>query len=220
MTYADNLKPFALSLLIGLGVLTRVCPADAAEIETLTVAGGCFWCVESDFETVPGVIEAISGYTGGTTTNPTYKKVTNGKTGHYESVQIAFDPTQVSRAKLLALFLRSVDPTDADGQFCDRGDSYRTAIFVSNPTEKAVASEAIAKAQSDLDQKIVTPVLDATRFYPAEAYHQNYYKGTKLVLTRFGPKRQSEAYKKYRAACKRDARVKELWGSAAPFVGN
>lgn len=219
MTYADNLKPFALVLLIGLAMLIRVCPANAAANETLTVAGGCFWCVESDFESVPGVIEAVSGYTGGTLKNPTYKKVTGGNTGHYEAVQITFDPARVSRAKLLALFLRSVDPTDAGGQFCDRGDSYRSAIFVSTPEERAVATKVKARAQADLGQMIVTPILDATRFYPAEANHQDYYKGTNLVLTRFGPKTQSEAYKKYRSACKRDARVKELWGNAAPFAG-
>ncbi len=219
MTLADNFKPMALVVLIGLATLMRVCPAEAAETETLTVAGGCFWCVESDFETVPGVIGAVSGYTGGSTDNPTYKQVTRGGTGHYESVQITFDPGRVSRANLLAMFLRSVDPTDAGGQFCDRGDSYRTAIFVSNAGEKVIATQVKAQAQSDLGQQIVTPILNATRFYPAEAYHQNYHTGTKLVLTRFGPKRQSEAYKRYRKACGRDARVKQLWGDAAPFAG-
>jgi len=219
MTYADNFKPLALVLLIGLAVLMRVCPAQAADTETLTVAGGCFWCVESDFEKVPGVIEAVSGFTGGKTKNPTYKQVTGGGTGHYESVQITFDPSQVSRADLLAMFLRSVDPTDAGGQFCDRGDSYRTAIFVSNAGESAIATQIKAQAQTELGQSIVTPILPETQFYPAEAYHQDYHKGTKLVLTRYGPKRQSAAYKKYRQACGRDVRVKQLWGDAAPFAG-
>lgn len=219
MTYADNLKPLALALLIGLSSLISVDPAEAAETEVLTVAGGCFWCVEADFEKVPGVVDAMSGYTGGDTKNPTYKQVTRGGTGHYEAVQIIFDPEQVSRAQLLAMFLRSVDPTDAGGQFCDRGDSYRTAIFVSNPGEKAIAKQATAQAQSDLGQKIVTPILTATHFYPAEAYHQDYYKSSKLVFTRFGPKRQSEAYRKYRESCGRDARVRQLWGAAAPFAG-
>ena len=219
MTYADNFKPLALVLLVGLGTLMRVCPAEAAGTETLTVAGGCFWCVESDFERVPGVVEAITGFTGGTSKNPTYKQVTGGVTGHYESVQITFDPAQVSRADLLAMFLRSVDPTDAGGQFCDRGDSYRTAIFVSNADEKAIALKVRIQAQADLGQTIVTPILTATRFYPAEDYHQDYHKGTKLILTRFGPKRQSAAYRKYRKACGRDARVRQLWGSTAPFAG-
>lgn len=219
MKTADTLKPLALTLLIGLAILLRAFPATAAESETLTVAGGCFWCVESDFETVPGVTSVVSGYTGGKTNNPTYKQVTRGGTGHYESVQITFDPGIVTRATLLSMFLRSVDPTDAGGQFCDRGDSYRSAIFVSNTDEKAIAEQVSAQAQDDLGHQIVTPILAATRFYPAEAYHQDYHSGTNLVLTRFGPIRQSKAYKKYRKACGRDARVRELWGSAAPFAG-
>ncbi len=219
MTYADNLKPLALVVLIGLAAFARTCPAYAAESETLTVAGGCFWCVESDFEGVPGVSEVVSGYTGGTTADPTYKQVTGGGTGHFEAAQILFDPDRISRAELIAMFLRSVDPTDSGGQFCDRGDSYRTAIFVSDPGEKAIAARAIARAQSDLGQKIVTPILGSARFYPAEAFHQDYYKGSRIVLTRFGPRRQSVAYKKYRDTCGRDARVRQLWGSAAPFAG-
>lgn len=184
------------------------------------MAGGCFWCVEADFESVPGVIEAVSGYTGGTTPNPTYSQVTSGGTGHYEAVQITFDPARVSRETLLNLFFRSVDPTDAGGQFCDRGDSYRTAIFVSDTGEKALAERSKAEAQRALGQAIVTPVLSLGAFYPAEAYHQDYYKGKKLVFTRFGPKRQLNAYKAYRKACGRDARVRQLWGNAAPFAGS
>lgn len=220
MTLIDNLKPLALTLLIGIAALLRTCPADAAEFETLTVAGGCFWCVESDFEHVPGVVGAKTGYTGGTVKNPTYKQVTRGDSGHYQSVQITFDPAKVTRESLLAMFLRSVDPTDADGQFCDRGDPYRTAIFVSNSGEKAIAERAKAQAQSALGQRIMTSILAESTFYPAEAYHQDYYKGTKLVVTRFGPKRQAAAYKKYRKACGRDARVRHLWGNAAPFAGS
>lgn len=176
--------------------------------------------MESDFESVPGVIEAVSGFTGGKSTNPTYKQVKGGDTGHYESVQITFDPAKVSRSTLLAMFLRSVDPTDAGGQFCDRGDNYRTAIFVADPNEKTLAKQAISQAQSDLGQAIITPVLNAVRFYPANDFHQDYYKGSKLVFTRFGPKRQSVAYKKYRDACGRDSRVRQLWGTAAPFAGS
>nr|WP_241525537.1 peptide-methionine (S)-S-oxide reductase MsrA [Pseudophaeobacter leonis] len=199
-------------------LLLRSHSAEAQNIETLTVAGGCFWCVESDFESVPGVIEALSGYTGGTNSNPTYGDVGKGGTGHYEAVEITFDPKQIGRAQLLDMFLRSVVPTDAGGQFCDRGDTYRTAIFVSNKGEKALAEQALTKAQKDLGQKIVTPVLAATVFYRAEDYHQDYYKGSKLVFTRFGPKRQAAAYKRYRKACGRDARVAQLWGDAAPFA--
>jgi len=212
-----DLKPLILSALIAIGVLLQ-CAGQAKAAETLTVAGGCFWCVESDFESVPGVIKAVSGYTGGTTANPTYKQVGKGGTGHYEAVQITFNPARVSRATLLNMFFRSIDPTDASGQFCDRGKSYRSAVFYSGATQKAAALTAKAEAMSALGRKIVTPVLAAKPFYPAEAYHQNYYKGRKIVLTRFGPKRQSDAYQKYREACGRDARVAQLWGSAAPFV--
>ncbi|NVK16506.1 MAG: peptide-methionine (S)-S-oxide reductase MsrA [Rhodobacteraceae bacterium] len=218
MRILEKLKPFVLTSLIAIGLVAHSNPARAQATEVLTVAGGCFWCVESDFESVPGVIEAVSGYTGGKTQNPTYKDVTRGGTGHYEAVQIAFDPAKVSRKRLLELFFRSVDPTDAGGQFCDRGDSYRTAIFVSNSEEEALAKEVKAEAQHALGQNIVTPVLESRTFYKAEDYHQDYYKGQSLVFTRFGPKRQAEAYKRYRQACGRDARVAKLWGSAAPFA--
>ncbi|WP_171175222.1 peptide-methionine (S)-S-oxide reductase MsrA [Ruegeria sp. HKCCD8929] len=220
MTLTDTLKPIALAAAMSLTTLMQAGSAQAGSPETLTVAGGCFWCVESDFEGVPGVLGAVSGYTGGKVDNPTYKQVSRGGTGHYEAVQITFDPDKVSRQRLLNLFFRSVDPTDAGGQFCDRGESYRTAIFVSNKGEKAIAEQAKAKAQGDLGQKIVTPILSAGKFYPAEAYHQDYYKGDKLILTRFGPKRQASAYKAYRKACGRDQRVKQLWGDAAPFAGS
>ncbi|EEE39057.1 methionine-S-sulfoxide reductase [Rhodobacteraceae bacterium KLH11] len=218
--YLDYVKPSLLFVLILLAAMLRALPSSAESPETLTVAGGCFWCVESDFESVPGVIEAVSGYTGGKADNPTYKQVSKGGTGHYEAVQITFDPAQVSRETLLNMFFRSVDPTDAGGQFCDRGDSYRTAIFVSNADEKALAQQAKSSAQQELGQTVVTPILNAGTFYPAEAYHQDYYKGDKLIFTRFGPKRQKSAYKAYREACGRDARVKQLWGSDAPFAGS
>lgn len=214
------LKSACLAGLIVVGLFANAKSVHAAGPETLVVAGGCFWCVEHDFESVRGVKEAVSGFTGGSVENPTYKQVTRGGTGHYEAVKITFDPAQVSRAQLLDLFLRSVDVTDAGGQFCDRGDSYRTAVFVSNASEKSLSEKAIADAQSQLGQKVVTPVLPLRAFYPADASHQNYAKGSKIVLTRFGPKKQSAAYKAYRNACGRDQRVRELWGSAAPFAGN
>jgi peptide-methionine (S)-S-oxide reductase len=188
--------------------------------DTLTVAGGCFWCVEADFEKVRGVRDVVSGFTGGTVANPSYKEVTRGGTGHYEAVQIIFDPAQVSRAQLLAMFLRSVDPTDAGGQFCDRGQSYATAIFAGTPDERRAAEAALSQAQSDLGKKVVTPVLPEATFYPAEAYHQDYYKSTDRVVTRFGIRTKADAYKRYREACGRDARVRQLWGDAAPFAGS
>ncbi len=215
---AYQLKPAALLIAIVVGLTLNCTRAYAGKTETMVVAGGCFWCVESDFESVPGVISAVSGYTGGTTKNPTYKAVGRGGTGHYEAVKITYDSGKVSYAMLLNMFLRSVDPTDAGGQFCDRGETYRTAIFVSNAGEKTAAVAAIADAGKALGQKIVTPILATSRFYKAEAYHQNYYKGSNIVITRFGPKRQSSAYKAYRNACGRDARVRKLWGSAAPFA--
>ncbi|MFY0659588.1 MAG: peptide-methionine (S)-S-oxide reductase MsrA [Shimia sp.] len=220
MTRFQNLKTVALSVLILLGGLAHGHRAYAMGTDTLVVAGGCFWCVESDFESVPGVRGVVSGYTGGSTKNPSYKDVTKGGSGHYEAVKITFDPDTVTRETLLDLFFRSVDPTDAGGQFCDRGDSYRTAIFVANKVEQGLAESAKTKAQAQLGQTIVTPILREGKFYKAEAYHQDYYKGSKIVLTRFGPKKQSEAYKRYRKACGRDARVKALWGSDAPFVGH
>ena len=189
-----------LRILLALIVLGM--PA-AAAAETAIVAGGCFWCVESDFESVPGVTEVVSGYTGGTTRNPTYKQVGKGGTGHYEAVEIMFDPAKVSYAHLMELFFRSIDPTDAGGQFCDRGDSYRTAIFVKNARQRAAAEAAKTAAQKALGQKIVTPIVDAGPFYKAEAYHQDYYKGRGIILTRRGPKTQANAYKFYRDGCGR-----------------
>lgn len=218
MTKLSNLKALTLAGLIALGLMVQAAPLKAAGSETLTVAGGCFWCVEADFEKVKGVKEAISGFAGGKTANPTYKQVTGGGTGHYEAVQIIFDPDVVSASTLLDLFFRSVDPTDAGGQFCDRGPSYRTAVFATS-NQKSAAEQAKSKAQSELGKKVVTPILGSSKFYPADAYHQDYAKGSKIVLTRFGPKSQANAYKAYRNACGRDQRVKELWGSAAPFAG-
>ncbi len=220
MSTLNNLKSVALFVLILLGGAIQGQKLHAAGTEVLTVAGGCFWCVESDFESVPGVREVVSGYTGGNTEGPTYKQVTKGGTGHYEAVEIRFNPSRVSREALLHMFFRSVDPTDAGGQFCDRGESYRTAIFVSNSAEKQLAEATKAEAQAALGKTIVTPILQAGPFYEAEDYHQDYYKGKKVVLTRFGPKKQSEAYKRYRQACGRDRTVEALWGDEAPFVSH
>ena len=159
----------------------------------------------------------VSGYSGGQTQDPTYETLKGS--GHYEVVEITYDADVVSYDELLYAFFRSVDPTDAGGQFCDRGDVYRTAIFVSNPAERAIAEDAKSQAQRDLGQTIVTPILDAATFYEAEAYHQDYYKGENRVITRRGIKTQSDAYKFYRNACGRDQRVEALWGDAAPFTG-
>ena len=181
-----------------------------AKTEKAILAGGCFWCVESDFESVPGVISVVSGYTGGSSQNPTY----DNHDGHYEAVKITFDSAKITYAELIAKFLRSVDVTDAGGQFCDRGNSYRTAIFALNDDQKT----AVADASAALGQKIVTPVVGAKTFWPAEDYHQNYYRSTEIVVTRRGPKQKANAYKFYREACGRDAQVKAIWGSEAAFT--
>lgn len=206
-------------LAVSIAAVSLATSVQAKDLQSITVAGGCFWCVESDFEKVDGVISAVSGFAGGKVKNPTYKQVTAGGTGHREAVKITFDADKVKAAKLFDLFFRSVDPTDAGGQFCDRGQSYSTAIYSENSAQAAVAKKAKASAQAELGQKVVTPILGKAAFYPADAYHQDYYKSSKIVVTRFGPVKKSKAYKKYRAACGRDARVKELWGSAAPFAG-
>lgn len=206
------LKSFALSL----ALLPIAQAAAAQDVQTTILAGGCFWCIESDFESVAGVSGVVSGYTGGATTDPTYEALKGS--GHYEAVEITYDADVVTYDALLFAFFRSVDPTDAGGQFCDRGDVYRTAVFVSSPSERAAAEGAKARAQGDLGQQIVTPILDVAAFYQAEAYHQDYYKGQNRVITRGGIKRQADAYKFYREGCGRDARVSQLWGDAAPFV--
>ena len=170
-----------------------------------TFAGGCFWCVESDFDKVPGVVRTVSGYTGGLVKNPTYEQVSAGGTGHREAVRIFYDPKKVSYEKLLDIFWRSVDPTDAGGQFCDRGQSYETAIFANSPVQRrlAEASKRKLKESGVLKKSIVTPIETAAAFYPAEDYHQDYYKKSPL------------RYTYYRFGCRRDARIREVWGKDA-----
>ncbi len=173
--------------------------------EVAIFAGGCFWCVESDFDHVPGVLRTVSGYTGGTTKNPTYEQVGAGGTGHVEAVQIHFDPKTVSYAQLVEVFWHSVDPTDDGGQFCDQGESYKTAIFATSPEQMRIAeaSKAALRKSGVLKQPVVTPIRPAGPFYAAEDYHQNYYK-THPIRYRF-----------YRYRCGRDARLRELWGEDA-----
>lgn len=194
--------------------------ASIAQNQVAIFAGGCFWCVESDFESVPGVLKAESGFIGGSKNTATSKSVSKGGTGHYEAVRIVFDPARVSYDALLHKFWRTVDPTDAGGQFCDRGDSYRTAVFATSKGQISSAQSSKSAAQKALGQNIVTPILNAGTFFPAEEFHQDYYKSSKKVLTRFGLVQRKVAYKKYRKACGRDARVKQLWGSAAGQLGS
>lgn len=216
----NNMKPALLAVAILIGLVAECGQAQAAGRETAIVAGGCFWCVEADFEKVPGVIEVVSGFAGGHVPNPDYKDVVRGGTGHLEVVEITFDPDRVSYAQLMHMFFRSVDPTDAGGQFCDRGESYATAIFALTPAQRSAAEAAKAEAAAALGRTIVTPIRDKAPFYAADEYHQDYYKSGTLVLTRFGPRTKAEAYKRYRAACGRDARVRALWGAEAPFAGS
>ncbi|WP_371155610.1 peptide-methionine (S)-S-oxide reductase MsrA [Jannaschia sp. 2305UL9-9] len=187
-----------------------------AQQQTALVAGGCFWCVEADFESVDGVGDAISGFTGGTTEDPVYRRSGD----HIEAVQIPFDPAQVSYRRLMDLFFRSIDPLDAGGQFCDRGLEYTTAIWVDGPEQRAAAEAAKAAAEAELGQTIVTPIYDAGVFYPVDDYHQDYYKSDdRLGVTSVGVfVTKADAYKRYRNGCGRDARVQAIWGDAAPFV--
>lgn len=198
-----------LALILGITLTTQAQAAEKA-----VVAGGCFWCVEKDFEGVPGVIDVVSGFTGGDLANPTY----DNHEGHFEAVEITFDPAKLPYDKLISLFLRSVDVTDGGGQFCDRGEAYKTAIFAIGAAQKAAAKAEIAAAEAILGQKVVTPILSAKTFWQADEYHQDYYKSSDIVLTRAGPKTKKSAYKFYRNACGRDQRVKELWGAEAAFV--
>ena len=181
-------------------------PAAAASGTARAIfAGGCFWCVESDFDKVPGVLTTTSGYTGGHTVNPSYEQVSSHTTGHAEAVEVVFDPSKVSYAQLVEHFWYSIDPTTKDQQFCDHGNPYRTAIFAVNAEQLKIAqaSKAALEKSKPFKEPIVTEVVLATAFYPAEEYHQDYYKKNPL------------RYKYYRSSCGRDARLKQLWGDKA-----
>lgn len=192
----------ALSLLVG-----SVASAGAQKIatETAIFAGGCFWCTESDFDKVPGVVSTTSGYIGGKTEKPTYDQVTRGNTGHAEAVRVEYDPARVSYEKLVEFYWRTIDPVDAGGQFCDRGDSYRTAIFTQGADQERIAKASLAKltASNKLGKPIATQIVPAATFTPAEDYHQDFYS------------KSPARYYSYRAGCGRDARLKQLWGDEA-----
>jgi peptide-methionine (S)-S-oxide reductase len=183
-------------------LLALVLPVAASPREVATFAGGCFWCMEGPFDSLPGVISVTSGYTGGHVTNPTYEQVSAGGTGHRESVEIVFDPTKITYAKLLDVFWHNVDPTDNDGQFCDKGSQYRSAIFYHDETQKRLAEESKAAVVKKLG-RVYTDILPASIFWRAEDYHQHFYKKNPV------------RYHFYRFNCGRDQRLKSLWGSAA-----
>lgn len=216
----DAVKALTLTAAILAGLALQGTRAHAEDIRTTVVAGGCFWCVESDFEGVGGVVEVVSGFAGGDVVNPSYRDVVRGGTGHLEVVEITYDADVLPYAELLRLFLRSVDPLDAGGQFCDRGESYTTAIFVADEREREIAQGAIGEAEGVLGQPVVTPIRDAATFYPAEDYHQDYYRSDEIILTRFGPRRKEVAYELYRQGCGRDQRVLDVWGSEAAFAAD
>ncbi|MEM1413863.1 MAG: peptide-methionine (S)-S-oxide reductase MsrA [Myxococcota bacterium] len=167
-------------------------------------AGGCFWCMEAPFERLEGVESVLSGYAGGREVGPSYQDVSHGHTGHLESVRVLYDPAQVGYARLLEVFFVNVDPTQDDGQFCDRGAHYRTAIFVGDDEERRLAEAARAEAQETLGRPVVTELREAGPFYVAEDYHQDFYR------TNPGH------YRRYREGCGRDRRLQELWGERAP----
>jgi peptide-methionine (S)-S-oxide reductase len=191
------------AVFVAMGGLSASAQSNTAETKIATFAGGCFWCIESDFDKVPGVLKTVSGYTGGTTGNPTYKTVTYGKSGHHEALQVTYDPKKVSYTQLLTVFWHSVDPTDGGGQFCDRGVSYETAVFVHDDEQRRLAEASKAQAMKDLGKPIATPVEVAGKFYPAEDYHQDYH--TKNPLR----------YKYYRWNCGRNQKVRKVWGDKA-----
>ncbi len=183
-------------------------PEDAS---TLVVAGGCFWCVEKDFEARADVYEAVSGFAGGDKRDATSRD----HEGHREAVEVYYDASQTSFAELIYFFLRTIDVTDAGGQFCDRGHAYTTAIYYKSEAERAAAEAAIAEAEKLLGKEIATRVEPLPFFVAAEDYHQDYYKSDEQILTRYGRLPKSEAYKRYRKGCGRDARVRAVWGDEA-----
>jgi len=189
------------TLLVFSALLLAAGPVQAAETAKTVLAGGCFWCMEADFEKLDGVTDVVSGFTGGTLPNPTY----NGNhAGHLEAVEISYDPQRLSYRQLIEYYWVHIDPFDDQGQFCDKGPSYRSAVFVATPEERAVAEETRAEIEKTFKQKVATRILDATTFWPIigdESYHQDYYKKNPL------------RYKYYRWNCGRDQRLEELWGA-------
>jgi peptide-methionine (S)-S-oxide reductase len=189
-------------MVISLASLLATAGTVRAETAQAIFAGGCFWCMEADFEKHDGVESAISGYTGGHVDNPDYKLVTGGNTGHYEAVLVNYDPAVISYARLLTIYWHNIDPLDATGQFCDKGSSYRSAIFGLDEQQIDAAEQSKQRVQDQLGaaREVITPVLPAAKFYPAEDYHQDYYKKNPI------------RYKYYRNGCGRDRRLQQLWG--------
>ncbi len=183
--------------------LASVAVADAQDAAKATFAGGCFWCMEPPFDKLDGVISTTSGYTAGKTENPTYEQVSAGETGHTEAVEIVYDPRKITYARLLEVFWRNIDPLTADAQFCDKGSQYRAGIYWHDETQRRLAEESKEAVAKRLQKPIVTEVAAATKFWPAEEYHQDYYKKNPV------------RYKIYRTSCGRDRRLEAIWGPDA-----
>lgn len=188
--------------LLALALVLFATAATAQQKAVATFAGGCFWCEESAYEGVKGVVSVTSGYTGGVAKNPTYEEVSSGSTGHRESVEVVYDPRVVSYQQLLDIFWHNVDPFDNSGQFCDHGSQYRGAIFVHDAQQRAAAEASKAAVVKRFGKPVVTDILPAAQFWPAEDYHQDYYKKNPV------------RYRIYRFNCGRDERLKEIWGAA------
>ena len=191
------------AIIASLLCLASVGAADAQELAKATFAGGCFWCMEPPFDALDGVVSTTSGYTGGHTANPTYEQVSAGKTGHAEAVEIVYDPRKVTYARLLEVFWRNIDPLTANAQFCDTGNQYRAVIFVHDATQRRLAEASKDAVAQRLQKPIVTEITAASQFWPAEEYHQDYYKKNPI------------RYKFYRTSCGRDRRLEAIWGPDA-----
>jgi peptide-methionine (S)-S-oxide reductase len=203
--------PALVALMVGIAAALAQTAPPAAQPRTAvaTFAGGCFWCVEEAFDKVPGVISTVSGYTGGTVPNPTYEQVSRESTGHAEAVQVTYDPAKVTYRQLVDWFWRNIDPTQANGQFCDRGSSYRSAIFYHDEEQRKIAeaSKQALAASGRFKEPIVTETVAAGAFYAAEHYHQDYYK------------KNPNRYAFYKFGCGRVQRLEQLWGKPAPPPG-
>jgi peptide-methionine (S)-S-oxide reductase len=195
--------------LISVAAAAVCCSANAVSSGTgrAIFAGGCFWCMEEPFEKLPGVVSVTSGFAGGSKPNPTYREVSAGNSGYAESVQIVFDPSRITYERLLEVFWRNIDPLTPDGQFCDRGRQYRSAIFYQDDEQKRLAEESKRRVEQRLQAAVVTEIVPASKFYPAEASHQDFYKTN--------PGR----YREYVEGCGRYRRLEQLWGSAAGGTG-